>query len=270
MSAIVLIFLSTVAASAQQTNVSQASEESDEEDLIVSARPGDANSAEFQKPGVLQIEYGYAGDFRSSEFRSEQAASLTVRFAPIERLLLEFNVDTVSSQKDRFGNRETGVGDSSVGLQVLALKDTDRHPALAFAFYTKLPTADPEKGLGTGRMDYRAVVLVSKQFDKTSIDFNAAYLNVGREFRDRRASGVAAAFAVSREFDNDFGIAGEISGQSEDDMSSKGIFALGAVTYKVNRRLQFDAGMRFGLNKDAPRVGVFAGFTVGIGKPFKN
>ncbi len=53
-------------------------------------------------------------------------------------------------------------------------------------------------------------------------------------------------------------------------MSSKGIFALGAVTYKVNRRLQFDAGMRFGLNKDAPRVGVFAGFTVGIGKPFKN
>jgi len=49
----------------------------------------------------------------------------------------------------------------------------------------------------------------------------------------------------------------------------RGIFALGAVTYKFNKRVQFDAGMRVGLNKEAPRVGVFAGFAVGVADFFK-
>ncbi|MBA3633373.1 MAG: transporter [Acidobacteria bacterium] len=108
---------------------------------------------------------------------------------------------------------------------------------------------------------------MSKKINKTDIDFNAAYLNVGREFGDRRASGGQAALSVSREFENNFGVIGELAGQSEDDVQPKGIFALGAMTYKASKRLQFDAGLRFGLNPDAPRIGVFAGFTVGIGDP---
>ncbi|MEO7672824.1 MAG: transporter [Pyrinomonadaceae bacterium] len=274
-----IYFLSSVIASAQQTNilitnklsapsVRQSSVEEDE-DLINPSRPGIANPAEFQKPGVLQIEYGYDGNFRADEFRSQQTAPLTVRFAPNERLLFDFNIDTVISEKNEMGRRETGVGDTRVGVQILAVKDTERHPALAFAFYAKLPTASSEKNLGTGRTDYRIVALLSKNFGKTDIDFNAAYLNVGREFGNRRVSGGQAAFSVSRGFKNNFGIIGEISGQSEDDVLPKGIFALGAVTYKVNKRVQFDTGLRFGLNPNAPRIGVFAGFTVGIGNPFK-
>src|SRR5215204_7337502 len=153
----------------------------DDEDLIKPTRPGIANPAEFQKPGVLQIEYGYDGNFRAEEFRSQQTAPLTVRFALAERLLLHFDVDSVISEKDETGMRETGVGETRVGVQVLALKDNERHPALAFAFYTKLPTASREKNLGTGRTDYRVVALVSKKAGITDFDFNAAYLNVGRE-----------------------------------------------------------------------------------------
>jgi hypothetical protein len=33
--------------------------------------------------------------------------------------------------------------------------------------------------------------------------------------------------------------------------------------------LIFDAGMRFGLNADAPRFGVFAGVTVGVADFYK-
>jgi len=42
------------------------------------------------------------------------------------------------------------------------------------------------------------------------------------------------------------------------------LYALGALTYKVNRRFRLDSGMRFGLTDDSPRVGVFAGITVGV------
>jgi len=44
----------------------------------------------------------------------------------------------------------------------------------------------------------------------------------------------------------------------------RGVFALGALTYKVNRRLRLDGGARFGLTPEAPRVGVFAGMSVGV------
>ena len=35
----------------------------------------------------------------------------------------------------------------------------------------------------------------------------------------------------------------------------------------ASRRLILDAGARFGLNPEAPRVGLFAGMTVGLTKP---
>ncbi len=132
-----------------------------------------------------------------------------------------------------------------------------------------MPTASFEKELGTGRTDHKIVALLSKKVGETDIDFNVAYLNVGREENDRRASGGQAALSLTRKFKNNFGLIGELAGQSEDDILPRGIFALGAVTYKFNKRVQFDAGMRFGLNKEAPRVGVFAGITVGVADFFK-
>jgi hypothetical protein len=238
----------------------------DEDDFIKPTRPGIANPAEIQKPGVLQIEFGYDGNFRAAEFRREQTAPLGFRFAAASRLLLELDIDVVKSQtREEFGLRETrtGVGDTRLGVQFVALKDKPKRPALAFAYYVKLPTASRDKELGTGRFDHRVTALVSKKFGKTDLDINASYLHVGREDGSRRADGAQLAVSLSREFENKFGVEAELSGQSLDDVQPKGAFLLGALTYKLNPRLRFDAGMRFGINSDAPRFGVFAGFTFG-------
>jgi len=251
-----------------QTN-EQVPPSDDDEDVGSPARPGDANPAEFQRPGVLQIEYGFDTGFRSKEARSEQAGSLTLRYSPFERVLVELDVDTVVSQVDRIGNRETGVGDTTVGVQFLAVRDTKTHPAVAFAYFAKLPTASHAKGLGSGRTDHRLVLLLSKNFGKYDADLNIAYLNAGREGGTKRDSGIGMALAISRELSKRFGVIGELSGQSLDDSQSKGIFALSAITYKVNRRLQLDTGMRFGLDPNSSRVGFFAGFSVAVGNPFR-
>ena len=95
------------------------------------------------------------------------------------------------------------------------------------------------------------------------MDLNGAYLIVGREDETGWMTGGQGALSFSGEFENGFGLEGELSGQTKDDVQPQGMFALGALTYKVNRRLILDAGLRFGLNADAPRVGVFAGLTVG-------
>jgi hypothetical protein len=242
----------------------------EEEEFIKPSRPGVANPAEIQKAGVLQLEYGYDANFRGAEFRTEQTAPLALRFAASSRLLLEADVDTIKSETDETGNRRTGVGDTRLGFQLVALKDTEKHPALAFAYYVKLPTASEEKDLGTGRVDHKVVVLLSKKAGQTDIDFNAALLIVGHEdIMNRRVAGGQAALSFSHEFENNFGVQGELSGQSKNDVQPKGLFALGAVTYKVNRRLILDFGGRFGLNPDAPRFGVFAGVTVGVADLYK-
>lgn len=244
--------------------VAQPAQSPEEEEFIKPARPGVANPAEFHKPGVLQLEFGYEANFRSSDFRTDQSLPLALRFAASSRILLEADLDILKSQTDEMGMRMTGIGDTRLGFQVVALKDTEEHPALAFAYYVKLPSASAAKELGTGRVDHKIVLLLSKKFGETDVDFNGAYLLVGREMEPGWVTGGQAALNVSHEFENNFGLQAELSGQSKDDVQPRGLYALGALTYKANRRLIFDAGLRFGLNEDAPRVGVLAGLTVGV------
>jgi hypothetical protein len=275
-----LLLILTVTANSQQlsrrNNNSSASptpqaQSEEDEDFIKPARPSVANPAEIQKAGVLQIEYGYDSNFRGSDFRLQQSAPLNIRFAASSRLLLEAEVETVQSERQEEGGEiQTGVGDTRLGFQVVVLKDSEKHPALAFAYTVKIPTASEAKMLGTGRYDHKLTVLLSKKLgENTDLDINVAYLNVGREDSSRRADGGLAAISLSHEFENKFGFEAEISGNSLDDVQPKGVYALGVLTYKVNKRLRFDTGMRFGLSHEAPRVGFFAGFTVGVANLFK-
>ena len=163
--------------------------------------------------------------------------------------------------------RETGFGDTRVGLQVVALEEAEGRPALAFAYFAKLPTADEAQGLGTGRFDHKLVGLLSKKVGETDVDFNATLLIVGREGEPGWGHGGQGAVSVSRDFKNHFGFEAELSGQSLDDVQPRGLCALGALRYGAGRRVVFDAGARFGLNPEAPRVGLFAGVTVGVTRP---
>jgi hypothetical protein len=241
----------------------------EEEDFIVPSRPSLSNPAEFQRAGVLQLEYGYDAAFRAAGFRVQQVAPLALRFAASRRVLLEADLDTVSSQTDETHTRMTGIGDTQLGVQVVAVKETEEHPALAFAYYVKLPSASQNKNLGSGRFDHKILMLVSKKVGGTTVDFNAVYLINGREHESGWVTGGEYALAFSHGFKKKLGVQGEISGQTKDDAQPVGLFTLGALTYNVNRRLVLDGGMRFGLTSDAPRVGVFAGLTVGIANLYK-
>ncbi|MCA1640670.1 MAG: transporter [Acidobacteria bacterium] len=213
----------------------------EEEDFIKPDRPTVASPAEIQKPGVLQVEFGYDGNFRSEEFRAEHTAPLSLRFAASSRLLLAFEIDSFKSETDNeTRERRAGVGDARLGFQIVALKDTEAHPALAFSYRLKLPAASERKRLGTGRFDHELLFLLSKKIGKTDFDFNAGFLADGEEGGAGWDHGGLAAFAVSREFENDFGVEAEISGMS------------------------LDWGVRFGLNPEAPRAGVFGGLSVGV------
>jgi hypothetical protein len=259
--------LLTAAPRRQQQSQRPQQPQGDEEEVKPS-RPGVADPAEIPEPGVLQLEVGYDSNFRAREVRAEQTAQLTVRYSAAKRLLLQAGVEAVRSVTDEATRgREAGVGDTRVGFQLVTLEGGEGCPSLAFAYSAKLPTADESKGLGTGRFDHKVVGLLSFKAGEADVDFNAAYLLVGREGAPGWEHGGQGALSVSRDFKNHFGFEAEVSGQSHDDVQPRGLFALGALRYTASPRLVFDAGARFGLNPEAPRVGLFAGLTVGLTRP---
>lgn len=236
-----------------------------DDNFIDPTRPTVSESATVQRPGVLQVEYGAGADFRADDYRSQVAAPLGLRFAVNARLRLDLDLDTFTSQVSSDGRRETGVGGTQLGFKAILRDQPKEHLAFAFSYTIKLPSASVEKNLGSGRIDHSLRLIVNRTLGKTDLVFNASYLNVGRDDSDRRASGAQAVFTVTRELPHDFAVIAEVYGQSVDDPAgARGIYSFGAVTYKLNRRLRFDAGARVGFGSSAPRTGVFAGLTVGV------
>ena len=240
----------------------------DEPDFIVPSRPTVSNPAEFQRPGVLQLEFGYSANFHAPGASTEQDLPLALRFAISRRLLFEFDGDSPISQTVA-GVKTTGVGDTQLGIQVVLQHEKESRPGVSFAYYIKLPTASSAKGLGTGRVDHNFIGFISKKFGGTTVDFNAIYLLAGRTSDNGHASSGQAALAASRNVTKRFGIQGELSGFSRNDEQPGAMFALGAVTCQVNRRLVLDGGLRFGLTHDAPRAGFFVGMTVGLANLYR-
>jgi len=232
-------------------------------DFIVPARPTVSNPAEFQRPGVLQIEYGYNANFHTNGASIAQDTPLALRFAISRRLLVELDTDSPSLQTNG-GVKMSGQGDTQLGIQAVLQHENQSRPGVAIAYYIKLPTASNTKGLGTGRVDHTLLALVSKKINGTTIDFNGIYLLAGQSIGRGHVSSGQAALAASRNVTERFGVQGEISGFGRNDTQPGAVLGLGVVTYQVNRRLVLDGGMRFGLTHDAPRIGVVAGLTIGV------
>jgi hypothetical protein len=248
---------------AAQSASHPSSSRTSEPDFIVPSRPTVSNPAEFQKPGVLQLEFGFNSNFHAAGGVSQEDFPMALRFAASRRILLELDLDNPISQK-AMGLRATGSGDTQLGIQAVIHHEKESAPGIAIAYYIKLPTASSTRGLGSGRIDHNFVGLISKKFGGTTVDFNASCLLAGRTMESGHAFSGQGALAASRSITSRWGIQGEISGFSRNDAQSGGMFGLGAFTYQVHRRLVFDGGARAGLTNDAPRFGFFAGMTVGI------
>src|SRR6266542_6836880 len=89
---LLILLLTCVSAASAQSSSSK------EPDFIVPSRPTFSNPAEFQRPGVLQLEYGYNANFHAPGVSVAQDTPLALRFAASSRFLLELDSDLVISQ----------------------------------------------------------------------------------------------------------------------------------------------------------------------------
>lgn len=235
-----------------------------DEDYIVPVRPSVSESANIQKKGVLQLETGADFDLNAPDFRNGQTSSLGVYLAATKKLRLDFELETAASEKDLTGRRETGIGDLSLGFKAIARDEPKKRLAVAFSYSVKLPTASEEKNLGTGKVDHNLRVIFDRAIGKNDYTVNFSYLNVGREMSARRDSGAQLILRYDRRLTKNLELINELYGNTVDEEQPRGIYYNGALTYRISKRMQFDVGVRPGFGRDAPRIGIYAGLTVGV------
>ncbi len=232
-------------------------------------RSSATNPADFNTPGVLQIEYGYGGYYRGNGFRSQHTGSLTVSYAATDRIGFEFDIDSISSQQDTQFFRTTGIGDSRLGVQLDIAEETEVLPSFAVSYYAKLPSASVAKNLGTGRVDHTIMALFSKKAGKFDVDFNSALLINGKQSEKGFVTGGQFAFGIGRDLTKKINLQGEIYGQSKDANDPMGLFAAGIIDYQFSEKFSVNASLKFGLTPNSPRVGLTAGVTYAFASFFK-
>lgn len=252
-----LLFLLPLAAFGQQAG-------EDEDDLIDPTRPTVLESATVPRPGVLQLEHGLS-TYYGRNANDARTTPLGLRFAPNRRIRLDFDLDTVTSARQPDEQRLTGVGDTSLAFKFIPRTDPAERLAIAISYSIKLPSASTDKELGSSRIGHNLRLILQRTLGKNDFVFNASYLNVGRDNSARRASGAQAVIAIGRELPGNFGVVGEVYGQTVDESAgNRGAYTQSVLSYKINRRLRLDTGLRFGLGGGTQRVGVVAGLVVGI------
>jgi hypothetical protein len=220
--------------------------------------------ADFAGTGLLQFEYGYDGDFRQPGADGDQTATASLLFNATEDLQLEFDFETVHALTTGSSQTATGIGDANASAQFTALSEAQHRPSVALSYLVKLPTADAGGGLGTGRIDHKLGVLVSRKVRATDVDFNASLLLNGNPATGGRDTGYQLALGVSHGLTRSFSLQGELFGETLDTDQPRGLFVQAGLTYHPSTRASFDVGVRAGLSSNAPRFGVVAGVSLAL------
>lgn len=232
-----------------------------DDDYLSPVRPTVSDSGKIQKKGVLQVEYGIDSDHHAPDYRNRQIAPLGIYYAVNKHLRLDFELDTFASQKAL--ERETGIGDVNLGFKTIFLTEPEKRLAIGLTYDVKLPAADKDRSLGTGRIDHNIRMIFDRKYGKNDFIANFGYLNVGRDDSDKRASGGQLILAYERELPKNLGAQFEIIANSINEAQPRGIYTLGALTYKISKRFVLDFGVRPGIGHDAPKFNVFSGITIG-------
>ncbi len=163
--------------------------------------------------------------------------------------------------------KESGLGDLVIGAKWQCYKETKMIPRMAIVPSVKLPTADTDKGLGSGKTDFDLTWVASKTLsERMAVHVNVGYCFIGQP--EEEEAGDIMHYGVA----SDYQIADSWQLVAE-------IFAENELLHGSNTAIQYNAGCRWSLvdnltfdlaggsviKGDAPDLTVSAGLTLAFG-----
>jgi hypothetical protein len=159
---------------------------------------------------------------------------------------------------DRGGGDTTrGWGDTSVTMKLHHA--VSQSTGIGLEAGVTLPTASHD--LGSGHADYTLNGIVSTEAVGCDVDVNVSYTRLGIADSGAGRDQVGWAVAASHDLAGNWGLAGELSGTGQRSAHGVAQF-LSALSFAAAPTLVFDGGALFGLNRESPRYGLFAGVTM--------
>jgi len=218
-------------------------------------RPTVSNPADLPVPRHLEWEAG--GLFTDDrEHIRRNSIPFLLKYALNEDFGILVGGDSFVSDHAN-GSTDTGWGDTNlVAKYHYAISNST---ALGVEAGAKLPTAASD--LGSGHTDFTLNGIVSTQVNDFDIDVNASYTRLGRSDEGASRGVFGWAVAAARDIARQWTLSGELSGTHQGGVPSATQF-LGALSYTAQPNVVLDGGGLAGLNRGAPRYGLFAGLTV--------
>jgi hypothetical protein len=231
--------------------------------VTVPSRPSFSNGASTTQCGVAEVEYGWNREWPGGGARQDSFGG-GLRLGITPRLDFHWSSDSFLNAYDG-QDAEHGFGDTWLGLKYRFYEGSQRAPALAILYLSKIPSANEDKGLGTGHADHIVSLLASRDIASVHLDFNVIEFLGGRDPGPGFDHCTQFALSASAPIKGRLGAILEGYGATElsSDTPSFASSML-AVTYQVNRRLVLDGGLDVGLTHGTPSKRVFLGFTYAI------
>jgi hypothetical protein len=227
--------------------------------MLILVSPG-VSGAENGR-GYLDVSGGYkTGDFGTPTKSELYYVSPTLGYvAPQYDVSVAVPYLYLANKTGGASAAESGIGDVILRGGRLLVPEGDSGFSLDGALAVKLPTADKNKGLGTGETDYGAFLSVHQRFDKTKLSLLSGYIKVGDppsvNYNDIYLYGVGIAQIINNtELYASFeGRRAMVPGTQNPQEITVGFFHVLSADYAIK-------GNTFaGLNKGGPDVGLSIG-----------
>src|SRR4051812_21117839 len=231
------------------------------QDLDLSpTRPTIANNATIQGKGVLQVEAGY--DAYPGE---QQTVGTLLSYVPLKRLRLDFGWSAFRHQEmEEEGSN--GIGTIQVGGKVVFREEKyhDAAPGVALQYEAELPTASMSSLQGFGQ---QITLLVNHHYGRNGIVdviLNGSLVQSDCQIREGCSYGGQQSLALSYHLQESTRLYVEVFSQNNSQSNTPpGTYCFGGLYRKLSDSFAINGVLRFGVTKNAPKIGATIGVVVG-------
>ncbi len=225
---------------------------------VTPQRPTFSSDTNTTPEGTVEVEAGMVAD-PDDIFAFPAVAKFGM--SPKTEAFLGWTPLQIVDQND---DNETGTGDVLVGVRHRIL-ELDKKTSVAVQGAVKLPTADENRGLGTGEIDASFAGIITKLHDQTAITGYYQFDFLGDPGGDTNV-GHGLAIAASRAIDDKVGLYGELAEIYVPELDFSSFFGTFGLTYTRAQDFVIDAGILVGLSNDAPDAQILIGMTRNLGR----
>ena len=214
--------------------------------------------------GVLVVESSWERQWPGDAARDDSLGAL-FRFGIRPNLELRWASDGAMFAEDGQGSA-SGIGDTYVGVKYRIREQSPHFPSLALRYTLKIPTASPEKGLGSGFADHEIGVLLSRDFRPLHLDFTALQDFSGTEPGNGFEHTTWLALSATRNLGRRASVYGESYGVlplENDNVAGAG--AIAGLSYRLNSRLVVFSAVDFALTDNLPRKRLLVSLSYAVG-----